>query len=163
MTQTSTFSKSTIHETYPGNKLRHKLHHSRIIPKLPNKHSHLLHRDTSFIVPPKDIMNQLILELLVFANRRRCIRLLLGFIGWRLRLLWFRCWISIGGLGWGDARRWVYLCCGFNCRHFVVQFNYIDLTSDIWLGGLDISCLETHQCVKQFFMICVPRPSNLDA
>ena len=143
MTQTSTFLKSTIHgnETYPGNKLRHKLHHSRIIPKLPNKHSHLLHRDTSFIVPPKDIMNQLILELLVFANRRRCIGLLLGFIGWRLRLLWFRCWISIGGLGWGGARRWIYLFCGFNCRHFVVRFNYIDAAIWYLTWRFDISCV----------------------
>lgn len=60
-------------KTHLGNKLCHKLNHGWIISKLPNKHGHLLHGDTTLIIPFKDIMDQLILELLVLIANSVCV------------------------------------------------------------------------------------------
>ena len=57
-------------QTHLSHKLRHKLDHRRVISKLPNQHDNLLHRNATLIVPPENIMHQLILEFLVLFRRR---------------------------------------------------------------------------------------------
>eukprot|EP00984_Skeletonema_dohrnii_P020617 scaffold10108_cov91-Skeletonema_dohrnii-CCMP3373.AAC.2 len=63
-------------------------------------------------------MDQLILELLVFASSGRCGRLLFC-IGW-LRLLFLRWVITIGRLGRRGATRGRFYLSGLNCGHVLV-------------------------------------------
>lgn len=40
-----------------GNELSHKLHHGRIVSKLPNEHGHLFHGDLALVFATKDIVD----------------------------------------------------------------------------------------------------------
>mmetsp|Transcript_20823 Transcript_20823/g.60618 ORF Transcript_20823/g.60618 Transcript_20823/m.60618 type:complete len:203 (+) Transcript_20823:3065-3673(+) len=51
-----------------GHELGHELHHGRIVPELPQEHHHLLHRNSTRLLP-QDVVHEAVLEILVLPGR----------------------------------------------------------------------------------------------